>query len=148
MNRHFSYPVNLRRAKEGGYLIEFFDLPEAITQGNTDSIEEALNEAADCLEEAIANRMIMKLDIPKPSKPKKSQHIVLLHAALAAKAALYLSMKQAKLSNSAFAKKLHCDEKEVRRLLDPHYASKLPRIEFALEKLGLRLAVGVTNSFC
>jgi len=143
MKRHFDYPVNLDKSDEGGYVVTFPDFPEAITQG--DSRTEALSEATDCLEEAVANRIIMKLDIPEPSQIKKSQSIVSLHIELAAKAALYLSMREAKLSNIAFAKKLHCDEKEIRRLIDPHFSSKLPRIESALRALGLRLAIGITS---
>src|SRR3982751_3825592 len=102
MNRHFIYPINLHKAKEGGYTVTFPDLPEAITQGDTK--EDAQLEAADCLEEAIANRIIMKLDIPIPSTPQKKQLSVSLHASLAVKAALYLSIREAKLSNTAFAK--------------------------------------------
>ena len=49
MNNQFSYPVKLTKQKEGGYLVQFPDLPEAITQG--EDIEDALNEAMDCLEE-------------------------------------------------------------------------------------------------
>ncbi len=51
----------------GGFTVTFRDLPEAITQG--ENIEDALNEAADCLEEAIANRVIRRLPIPSPSEP-------------------------------------------------------------------------------
>lgn len=143
MKKHFKYPVKLSKAKEGGYVVKFLDLPEAITQGET--IEEALHEAIDCLEEAIANRMAMKLTIPAASNPRKKHPIVTLHASLASKAALYIAAQESKLSNMSLAKKLNCDEKEVRRLLDPHYVSKLPRIEAALEKLGLRLSVEVST---
>ncbi len=140
MYRHFNYPVTLQEQPEGGYAVIFPDLPEAITQGET--VEEALHEAADCLEEAIANRIALHLPIPTPSALHKDQHSVLLHATLAAKAALYLTIRDAKLSNTSVAKKLACDEKEIRRLLDPHYRSKLPRIEWALEQLGQRLLIG------
>ncbi len=143
MNRYFDYPIKTTKAEEGGYVVTFPDFPEAITQGDT--LEEAVSEAADCLEEAIANRIIMKLDIPVPSHAKKNQPIVSLRVELAAKAALYSSMREVKLSNTAFARKLHCDEKEVRRLIDPHFPSKLPRIETALEALGLRLSVGLAH---
>ena len=139
--QYFNYPIKLTSEKEGGYSVLFPDIPEAITQGDT--LEEALAEAEDCLEEAIANRIAMKLDIPMPSKPRKSQHIVTLNVTLAAKAALYLTMRTQKLNNSRLAKRLECDEKEVRRLLDPYYSSKLPRIEHALEVMGQRLSVGL-----
>jgi antitoxin HicB len=141
--RHFNYPVKLTPQKEGGFLVEFPDLPEAITQG--DSEQEALEQAADCLEEAIANRIEMKLDIPEPRQPKKKQFCVSLPATLVAKTALYLIMRDRSLSNMALAKKLHCDEKEIRRLLDPHYSSKFPRLEQALQVLGQHLNVMITN---
>lgn len=138
----FCYPVKLTKQKEGGYLVQFPDLPEAITQG--DNMEDALNEALDCLEEAIAYRIISKLDIPAPSQKKKSKYIS-LSTTFAAKLALYLAMKETKISNILLAKKLHCDEKEVRRLLDPHYRSKLPRIEQALNQLGKKLQVQIVS---
>lgn len=144
MNQYFNYPVKLSKAKEGGYIVKFPDLPEALTQG--ESIEHALQEASDCLEEAIANRMTMKLPIPAASMPKKNQHTVLLHATLATKVALYIAVQEAKLNNIKLAKKLQCDEKEVRRMLDPHHISKLTRIESALEKLGRRLSIGIVST--
>ncbi len=136
----FTYPMDLTEQPEGGYLVTFPDLPEAITQG--ESKEEAIEEAIDCLEEAIANRIEMKLNIPYGSKPKNRQDCVSLPATLAAKAALYLTIKKEKLTNTKLAKKLNCDEKEIRRLLDPHFKSKIPRIEQVLHQLGQRLEVG------
>ena len=142
MNNQFSYPVKLTKQKEGGYLVQFLDLPEAITQG--DDREDALNQASDCLEEAIAYRIISKLEIPVPSQKKKSKYIS-LPTTFAAKLALYLTMKKSKVTNISLAEKMDCDEKEIRRLLDPHYPSKLPRIEQALNQLGKRLQVAVVS---
>lgn len=143
MNREFTYPVELIEQEEGGFLLRFPDFSEAITQG--DSIEGALREAVDCLEEAVANRMAEKLAIPLVSK-SKSPYRVSLSATLAAKAALYLAMRAVRLSNVGLAEKLGCDEKEVRRLLDPYYQSKIPRIESALHALGQHLEVRVRKS--
>src|SRR3990167_2751695 len=137
MNNQFNYAVTLTKQKEGGYLAQFQDFPEAITQGDT--LEDALNDAIDCLEEAIANRIEMKLVIPAPSHIKKNQYSVSLPTTFSAKIALYRAIREKKLTNTNLAKKLNCDEKEVRRLLDPHYNSKLPRIEQALHILGKRL---------
>jgi antitoxin HicB len=142
MSNQFNYPVKLTKQKEGGYLVQFLDLPEAITQG--ENREDALNEAMDCLEEAIAHRIAKKLDIPAPSQRKRCKYVT-LSTTFAAKTALYLAMREKKLSNTSLAKKLDCDEKEVRRLLDPHYSSKLPRIEEALHILGKRLEVHVVS---
>lgn len=139
MTRAFVYPAKLIKQPEGGFTVTFPDLPEAITQGETQI--EALNEATDCLEEAIANRMEMKLPIPVPSLIKRNQHPINLSTTLAAKTALYVAMQEQHLTKVSLARKLECDEKEVRRLLDPHYSSKLPGIERALNILGYRLGI-------
>jgi antitoxin HicB len=47
---------------------------------------------------------------------------------MAAKAALYLAMREAGITNAQLARKLGCGEKEVRRMLDPRHPTKLPRI--------------------
>ena len=137
----FIYPAILTPEEEGGFTIRFIDLSEAITQG--EDMEDALREAADCLEEAIANRIVMGLDIPKPSRIKKGSYPVLLPAQMAAKAALYIAIREASISKMELARRLHCDEKEVRRLLDPRHPSKLPRIEAALAAVGQKLVIGL-----
>jgi antitoxin HicB len=64
--RELAYPVTLTPdTVDGGFIVTFRDLPEAITQGET--IAEALNEAADALEEAIAGRIRRGDPIPEPS---------------------------------------------------------------------------------
>ena len=60
-----------------------------------------------------------------------------------AKAPLYVAMRQPGISKMQLAKRLGVDEKEFRRLLDPHYGSKLPRIAHAISLLGQRLVVGL-----
>lgn len=137
----FIYPARLTAAEEGGFIVGFVDLPEAITQG--ENAQDALGEAADCLEEAIANRMVMGLAIPRPSRITKGCHPVSLSAQMAAKAALYVAIREAKVSKAELARRLHCDEKEVRRLLDPRHPTKLPRIESALAMVGQKLIIGL-----
>ena len=67
-------------------------------------------------------------------------------APMAAKAALYLAMAEAGMTNVQLARKLGCDEKEVRRMLDPRHPTKLPRIKEALDVLGKRLVVSVEEA--
>jgi antitoxin HicB len=52
-------------------------------------------------------------------------------------------MKESRVNKVQMAKRLGVDEKEVRRLLDPHYGSKLPRIAEAISLLGCRLVIGL-----
>jgi antitoxin HicB len=138
----FSYPATLIREKgTGGLTVRFRDLPEAITSGT--ERREALEQAADCLEEAIANRIVMRLEIPAPSAARSRQPLVPVPAPMAAKLALYLAMKEAGVSNTTLSRRLGCDEKEVRRMLDPRHPTKLPRVQAALRLLGKRLIIGM-----
>ena len=142
---NFVYPAILTLDKQdGGFVVTFRDLPEAITQG--ESIKEALAEAADCLEEAFANRIAMDMLIPAPSRIGKRDHPVSLPIQMAAKAALFLTIREINISKVELAKRLQCDEKEVRRLLDPRHSSKLPRIEAALAAVGRQLVVGLQDA--
>jgi antitoxin HicB len=52
-------------------------------------------------------------------------------------------MRESGITKVQLAKQLGVDEKEVRRLLDPHYGSKLPRIAEAIHLLGKRLVIGL-----
>src|SRR2546425_10399517 len=143
--QRFVYPATLTPdAEEGGFVVTFIDVPEAITQG--EEVEDARREATDCLEEAIASRIVMGLPIPCPSPVKKGRYPVPLTAQTAAKAALYVALQEAKVTKTELAKRLQCDEKEVRQLLDPRHPSKLPRIESALAAVGRRLGIGLQSA--
>lgn len=138
MNR-FQYPVKLASAEEGGYVVSCRDLPQLITQGEDE--RDALEQASDAMDEIFATYMIEGFDFPQPSKAGRREHLVSPPAETMAKAALYVAMRQAGISKTQLAKQLGVDEKEVRRLLDPHYGSKLPRIAQAINLLGQRLVI-------
>ena len=138
----FVYPATLTpEEQEGGFVVTFPDVPEAITQG--DDVTDALQQAADCLEEAIAGRLRRHESLPLPSPVGPDHYAIPLPAQTAAKAALYCALRQVHLTQVELAARLHCDEKEVRRLLDPRHASKLARLEAALAVLGHQLVIGV-----
>lgn len=141
----FVYPAKFERGdKPGVIVITFRDLSEAITQGNGE--KDALWQATDCLEEVIAGRIADGREIPEPSKASRSERQIPVPAPMAAKAALYLAMRGAGITNTELARKLGCDEKEVRRMLDPRHPTKLPRIKEALDLLGKRLVVSVEEA--
>lgn len=137
----FEYAVVLKPADEGGFIVTCRDLPQLVTQG--ENVADALAEAADAMDEVFAAYMLGKLEFPAPSKVRRGEHVVAPPAETIAKAALYVAMKKAHITNVQLAKQLGVDEKEVRRLLDPHYASKLPRIAQAIALLGKRLVIGL-----
>lgn len=140
MNR-FQYPVRLAAAEEGGYVVTCRDLPQLITQGEDE--QDALHQASDAMDEVFAAYMIEGIDFPEPSKAKRREHLVAPPAETMAKAALYVAMREAGISKAQLARQLGVDEKEVRRLLDPYYGSKLPRIAQAISLLGQRLVIGL-----
>ncbi|MEY2857699.1 MAG: hypothetical protein RLZZ74_2011 [Cyanobacteriota bacterium] len=138
----FSFPATLTPdLDDGGYVVTFRDLPEAITQG--DSIESALQEAFDCIEEAIAARIDDRLNIPKPSELLENEYLVTVPMQTALKAALVMAMSESKMNQVQLAYALNVDEKEVRRILDPHHATKLSTMERTLNVLGKKAVLYV-----
>jgi antitoxin HicB len=141
----FVYPARFERGDKPGVLVVTFrDVPEAITQGRNE--KDAIWQSADCLEEAIAGRIADGREIPRASQPTRRERMIPVPAPMAAKAALYLALRDARMTNVQLARKLGCDEREVRRMLDPRHPTKLPRIKEALEALGKRLVVGVEEA--
>lgn len=139
----FTYPAKLTAdRKDGGYVVTFRDLPEAITQG--ESIEEALSEAEGALQAAIEGRIEDDIDVPAPSQPKRGERPVATPVTTALKAAVYIAMREQNLSKSELARRMNVDEKEARRMLDPKYPTKVPTLERALAALGRRADIEVS----
>lgn len=137
----FEYAVKLAPAEEGGFVVTCRDLPQLVTQG--EDLVDALAESADAMDEVFAAYMLGGLTFPAPTKARRGEHMVSPPAETLAKAALYVAMQEAGINKAQLAKKLGVDEKEIRRLLDPHYGSKLPRIAQAISALGHRLVIGL-----
>ena len=138
----FSFPASLTLdLDDGGYVVTFRDLPEAITQG--DSVAVALQEASDCIEEAIAARIDDHLDIPEPSDIQENEYLVTVPMQTALKAAVTLAMSESKMNQVQLANALKVDEKEVRRILDPHHGTKLATLEKTLNVLGKKAVLSV-----
>lgn len=136
-----TYPATIKADKEGRYMVRFPDIHGAATDGA--SKREVLSEARDCLAEAIAAAMYANEDLPEPGACKKGQISIALPAPLATKALLYSALREQKHSNTWLAKQLNVNEKEVRRMLDPYHATKLPRVSEALQILGKEMVIGV-----
>jgi antitoxin HicB len=146
MMTRFVFPALLTADEQnGGFVVTFRDLPEAITQG--DNPEEALKEAADCLEEAIAARIDDKQNIPQPSPLENQEYLVAVPLQTALKAALYLAMNEKGITKVQLASTLKIHEREVRRILDPRHPTKLPTIERTLAALGQRIELQITSQF-
>jgi antitoxin HicB len=135
-----AYPVIL--TKDGNSLIaEFPDVPEAITVGADEA--NALNWAQDALVVALSSYLDERRDIPKPSKPKAGQHTVALPPLVASKLVIYQIMRDQGVTQAELSARLHCDARQVRRLLDLDHHSRLDLIDAALRALHKRLIIDI-----
>ena len=123
----------------GGWVVSFPDVPEALTEG--DSQEEIAANAADALETALLGYMKDGIDLPRASKLRRGDPVAALPVQTAAKLAFYEAFRQSGLSKAALARQLGKDEAEIRRMLDPYHATKLPTLEEALKSLGKRMTL-------
>lgn len=109
-------------------------------------MQEALEEAIDCLGSVIAHCMKEQLAIPAPSKPKRGQRLFPVPFWISAKLALYLTMREQGGSNSALARRMNVSETIVRRMQDPGQGTRLRKLQAALDTLGKRLVVALGDA--
>ena len=135
----FVYPYTVHRADDGSWQVRFPDVPEAMTEAETEA--EAHSLAADALIAALGG--IVKLRRPLPPPSALGRHAVVVPMLAAAKLALHQAMREQGLSNVALARKLGAQEGEVRRMLDLDHQSRVAAIEAALRLLGKQIATEV-----
>ena len=138
MTQRLRWPVELELQNDGSVLVSFPDIPEALTEGETEA--EALALAQDCLIAALGGYVGDRRDIPWPS-PVRGGATIALPALAAAKIALYGAMRAQGVGNTALAGRLGLSEGAVRRLIDLDHRSHIGQIETALHALGRRLTV-------
>ena len=138
-----TYPVVLAPDDNNTVLVTFPDFPEAVTYG--DDEDEALLNAADALRAVIAARMDDRQDIPAPSRPAKGQRVAGLSALVASKVAVYQAMRTQGVTKAELARRLGQNPRQVDRLLDVTHASRHDQLDRALDVLGKRLEIRVSN---
>jgi antitoxin HicB len=136
------YPVILEAQPEGGFVVTFPDVPEAITQGEDE--DEALLYAVDALETALSFYVDDRKPLPVPSKPKRGQKTVRPSALECAKLGVYQAMMEQGIRKSELARRLGWHMPQVDRLFDLRHASRLDQIEAAARALGRHIEVSVT----
>lgn len=136
----YAYPYELSPQPEGGFTVTFPDVPEAITEGNTEA--EAAAMAEDALVTALSFYTDQSEPLPRPS-PARGRPVALLPPLAAAKLALHDAMLAEGVSNMDLARRLGTDEKAVRRLRDPLHQSRIAQIDAALRSLGRRIGIVV-----
>jgi len=140
----FRYPAKFTAGAGGHVLVEFVDLPRVSTDGKDE--REAMEEAMDALGSDLSIRLSRREEIPAPSPAKRGQRQVPVPLWLAPKLALFLSMREQRVSNSELARRLRLHERVVRRMLDPKHATKAEKIQAALAALGKQMVVEVRDA--
>jgi len=135
----FLYPVTLKRDENGGFVATFKDIPEAITQGETEA--EALEAARDALETALEFYFEDNRRVPAPSRAKRGQPVVELPASLSAKILLLNEMIEQNVRPAELARRLKTTPQEVNRLTNVQHTTRIDGIAAALKALGKRLDI-------
>lgn len=137
------YPARFAHAAEGGYVVTFRDIPEAITQG--DSLDEAMEMAADVLVSAMDFYFEDRRAVPTPSDPRRGERLVELPASVAAKVLLLNELVVSGVSNAELARRMGTRPQEVQRIVDLGHATKIDTIAAALKSLGKGLDVRLVS---
>jgi antitoxin HicB len=139
----FMYPVTLTPDEaDGGFVVTFVDIPEAITQGDTEA--EALAAAKDALESALDFYFEDKRVVPSPSKAMPGQNVIELPASLSAKVLLLNEMITQDVRPAELARRLNTTPQEVTRLTNVRHTTRIDGIAAALQALGKHLDMRVS----
>jgi antitoxin HicB len=139
------YPVTLTPdKKDGGYVVTFKDIPEAVTQGET--VEEAMRHASDALESALEFYFEEQRPVPMPSQPSRNQQFIELPASLSAKILVLNEMVKQRVRPVELARRMKTTPQEVNRLTNLRHPTKIDRLGDALKVLGKTLVISTQPS--
>jgi antitoxin HicB len=140
----YAYPARLTQDELGNTIVQFSDIPEAITIGKTK--HEALKWAEDALVVALSGYMDDKRDIPKPSIHKHNEPVVIVPPMEAIKLAIYQTMKEKGITQNALGKLLNIDPRQIRRILNINHNTGIPYLIRTLEVIGKSLIIDIKDS--
>ena len=131
------YAADLAIDPDGGFIVTFRDVPDAITHG--DSRAEALANAVEALGLALRGYLADNEQIPEP---QTSEGIMIaVDPADAVKIAVIDRFRKSGLSKSELARRIGRAEGEARRILDPDHPSKIGTMQEALNAMGQTIVV-------
>jgi len=137
------YPAIITPQETGGYLVEFPDLEEAFTEGET--LEEALFNAAEVLTLMLECRLDDKEKIPQPSKIKK-KNVYWIAPDVKVQAAVLVKQNRQDKSMAELARMLGTSWPSVQRLENPHHSPTLKILDKAATALGKKLVLSFEDT--
>ncbi|MFE0839470.1 type II toxin-antitoxin system HicB family antitoxin [Achromobacter insolitus] len=136
-----TYPYILTRDTNDTWLVQFPDIPEALTVGQ--DVDEAALNAEEALEAALEIYLEARRPIPMPSKPATGQRGVTLPVLITSKVFLSNEMILQGVRKAELARRMGVHMPQVDRLLNVRHASRIEQVESALGQLGRRLDVSI-----
>lgn len=130
------YSATFAPDESGGFVVTFRDIPEAITQGDTE--EEALEMAQDALITAMDFYFEDRRPVPAPSPRQPEDRCIELPLSVAAKVLLLNEMVAQRARPADLARQMNTTPQEVSRIIDLHHTTKIDRVADALASLGKR----------
>jgi antitoxin HicB len=132
------YPLSFTE-EDGDIVVRSRDFPELLTAG--DNAEEARENAEDALDVVVLTYLEKGIDLPEPSEEQAGEVCIYVPATTAAKALVIQAFKEAGITKVELANRMGIAETEARRILDPHYGTKLDKIDDAAKAMGRRIVV-------
>lgn len=136
-----TYPATITYNKEDKrYLVQFIDLDEAITEGET--LEEALFNAQEVLTLTLEGRIDEKQNIPQPSVSKR-KNLYLVAPSARVQAALLIRFAKGDYTIAKVARLLDTSWPAIARLENPHHWPSLRQLERVAAAMGKRLILSL-----
>ena len=129
------YPATVERQKDGTFFVQFVDLPDTFSEGQTK--EEALFNAVEVLSAMLAWRLDESKDVPAPSQRVKGVQYVAPDAKT--QAAMLLRLARGERTLSDLARALETSWPAAKRLENPNHWPSLKTLDRAAAALGKRL---------
>ena len=133
----FQYPARIRADENGRYFVQFLDIEEAITEGET--LEEAIFNAQEALTLSLEGRLDEKIDVPLPQTIEEEDIYKIVPSAMVQSALLIHESRKNKLTMAEFARMLQTSWPAASKLENPHNSPSIKSIEKAASALGKRL---------
>lgn len=140
----FEYFAEFTPDPDGGLLVTFPDVPEAITCGA--DVADARAQASDALGLALRSYLVNGRPLPEPAAKGKRLHRIRPDAQFALKLATIMAFQASGMTKVALAERMGKAEGEIRRILDPDHPTKLPAMQEALRLLGKEIILAVRDA--
>jgi antitoxin HicB len=134
-----NYPATFQTEPTGGFCVQFVDLPEAFTEGDT--MEEALFNASEVLTLTLEGRLDEGLEIPEPSQNVAGTTLIAPDAKT--QAVLLLRHARGTRTLADLARALNTSWPQAKRLEDPRHWPSLKTLDRAARVLGKRLVLSM-----